>query len=118
MAVFSVLESVVGWVASLGYQASTRVPKDLPDLFVTVDRTNDDVVSHVGLASVAIRVWAKTDAEAESAANALRLAMTQGEPPAGIHSARAEGGRFMYYDESTRRATDQFVLSVSYQLEI
>lgn len=117
MAAFSVIEAMVGWVASMGYRASTRVPKDPPDVFVTVERTNDDAAGMHGAASVAIRVWAPTDAEAEEAANALRLAMLCGSPPRGVHSVRSQGGRLLYYDEATRRATDQFVLSVAYQLE-
>ena len=118
MAAFSVLEAMVGWVASKGYRCSTSVPADAPDVFVTVDRTNDDAANHVGRASVAVRVWARTDAEAEAEANALRTSLLNSPPPAGVHSARSEGGRLLYYDEATRRATDQFVLSVAYQLEI
>jgi len=118
MAAFSVLEATVGWIASLGYRCSTRVPADAPDVFVTVDRVGDSAADHIGRASVAVRVWARTDAEAEAEANALRLAMLHGQPPEGVHSARDEGGRLLYYDEATRRATDQFVLSVAYQLEI
>lgn len=118
MAAVSVLEAMVGWIASTGRRCSTRVPKDPPDVFVTVDRVNDDASDHMGSASVAVRVWAPTDAEAEAGANALRLDLLGSEPPRGVHSVRSEPGRLLFYDDATRRATDQFVLSVAYQLEI
>lgn len=117
MSVFSVTEAMVSWISALGYRVSTRVPPDMPDEFVTVERVGGGMRSWVDHASMAVQVWAESDARAEELANALRLALATGQPPAGVHSAREETGPYPFYDESTGRARYQFVLAVSCQLE-
>ena len=118
MAVFSVTEAMVEWLESLGYAASSRVPLDMPDEFVTVTRVGGGVQSYVDHPSMAVQAWAKTDAEAEELANSVRLDLITGEPPDGIHSLRAQEGPYEFFDPESRRARYQLVLSVSCQLEI
>ena len=43
MEAFSVTEAMVSWLASMGYETSQDVPADMPDEFVTVERTGGAV---------------------------------------------------------------------------
>lgn len=118
MSAFSVTEAMVSWLSSMGHSASTRVSADAPASFVTVERVGGGVDSYVDRASMAVQCWAATDAEAEELANEVRLAVLTSQPPAGIHSVRAERGPYQFYDEATRRPRYQLVLDVACQLEI
>lgn len=119
MAVFSVTEAMVAWIASLGYQASNDVPADpMPDEFVTVGRMGGPVESWVDHPSMAVRCWALTHERAEAMALALRRDLIARRPPAGIHSVRVDAGPYPVPDEYTRRPCEQVVYDLTSQLEI
>lgn len=116
MATFSVTEAMVAWVASMGYRAATRVPKNPPAELVTVERGGGGVRSMVDHPMVAVQCWAPTEERAEEMANAIRLAVLTSQPPAGVHSARVNSGPYPFFDEDTRCPRYQLVLDLSSQL--
>lgn len=116
MAIFSVTEAMVAWLSSMGYRASTRVPKDTPDEVVTVERTGGGVDGMVDHPMMAVQCWATTEARAEEMANAIRLAALTTVPPAGVHSVRVNSGPYPFFDEDTRCPRYQLVLGLSSQL--
>ena len=110
---FSVTEAMVSWLESLGYDAFSRVPGDMPNEFVTVEREGGrdrDLVDH---ALMAVQCWALTEDAAESLARAVRLALVMGETPAGIHGVTTNAGPYPFYDPETRRPRYQLVLEVA-----
>lgn len=116
MTAFSVTEALVGHIGGLGFRASTRVPADMPDTFVTVERVGGGVADWIDHAAMAVQVWSRSDAQAEEAANSLRLALLAGDPPTGVYAIRVEAGPYQFYDEDTRRPRYQMVLDVTCQL--
>ena len=121
MAVFSVTEAMVSWLSSLGYSASTRVPANAPERFVTVERVGGSASSYVDVAEMAVQCWGADrhdDAGAEELANAVRNALVMSSRPGGVHSVRVESGPYAFYDDATGRARYQLLLAVSCQLEI
>lgn len=118
MEAFSVTEALVSWLGSMGYEASQDVPGDMPDEFVTVERTGGGVTSLVDHPVVAVQCWAMTPDRAEALATEARLRMLTERPPAGVHSVRANQGPYKFNDPATRRPRWQFALDVSCQLAI
>lgn len=116
MATFSATESLVAWIASLGYAAAVRRYDGAPAELVTVERTGGGVSSFVDHPLVAVQAWAETEERAAEMASELRLALTTSQPPTGIHSVRANAGPYAFYDEETRLPRYQLVLDVSCQL--
>ena len=106
---YSVTESLVSWLAGLGYAASTRPPAEDPGEFVTVERTGGGTTDFVDGATFAVQCWAATEARAEEMSNAIREKALAGEPPEGVHSMRADSGPYRFYDESTRKPRYQTV---------
>lgn len=117
MAVFSITEAMVRWIASMGVRASTRPPASPGGAFATVERVGGGVSSLVDRASMAVQVWAPTEDEAELTANAIRLAMLTQAPPAGIHSIRVSAGPYPFYDDETRMPRYQMVVDAACQIE-
>lgn len=115
---YSALESMVAWLAGLGYRASTIVPANAPAEFVTIERTGGGVDSYVDKPTFAIQVWAQTDARAEEMAGDIRFAALTAQPPRGFHSMRVNQGPYRFYDESTRSPRYQLVIDASAQLAI
>ena len=113
---YSALEAVVGWLAGLGYRASTIVPADA-DEFVTVERTGGGVSDYVDHPTFAVQAWAPTEERAEEMALAIRLAALTGRPQ-GIHRFTEMQGPYRFYDENTRCPRWQLVLTASAQLAI
>lgn len=113
---FSIVEEMVAWLASLGYRASGRVPKDRPDEFVTVERLSGLVEDMIDYPSVAIQTWAQSEDRAEAIGNEIRLAVLVGPRPDGIHSVKVNAGPYAHYDESTRQPRYQLVLDIACQL--
>lgn len=116
MATFSVTKALIAWVASLGYSASVRRYDGAPSELVTIERTGGGVESCVDHPMMAVQTWAATELRALEMANELRIALTTQQPPAGIHSVRANAGPYAFYDEETRLPRYQLVLDVSCQL--
>ncbi|MBQ9003116.1 MAG: hypothetical protein IJ087_14795 [Eggerthellaceae bacterium] len=117
MAAFSISEAMVGWLSSLGYRASTRVPGGA-SRFVTVERVGGAASSMVDHPQMAVQAWAPTEAEAEEMANDIRLAAVTQPPPGGVHSLRVSAGPYPFYDESTRCPRYQLVLDAACQLSV
>lgn len=115
---FSVTQALVKHLRSMGYEASSRVPRKMPDEFVTVERVGGGTASLVDHPSMALQTWAQSDARAEEMGNAVKVALLMNPPPRGIHSIRVETGPYQFYDEETGRARYQMVLAVTCQLEI
>ena len=115
---YSALEAVIAWLSAQGYRASTVVPADAPDEFVTVERTGGAVESKVDHPTFAIRTWAKTYARAEELALEIRNAAALGSKPAGIHAFTAIAGPYPIPDEFTGTPCQQLVLDASAQLAI
>lgn len=118
MEAFSVTEAMVSWLASMGYETSQDVPADMPDEFVTVERTGGGASDLVDHPVMAVQCWAMTGERAEALANEVRLRVMATQPPAGIHSARPNQGPYKFNDPATRRPRWQFALDVSCQLAI
>lgn len=118
MAAFSVTQALVEHLKSMGYAASSRVPRKKPAEFVTVERVGGGTASKVDHPSMAIQTWADSDARAEEMGNAVKVALLVTPPPAGVHSIRVETGPYQFYDENTGKARYQLVLNVTCQLEI
>lgn len=119
MGLFSITEAMVAWLSSLGYRASTIPPKDAPDnpsRFVTVEKTGGDVRNLVEHSTIAIQAWARTDAQAEEMANAIKGALLLGERPARIHSVFVDSGPYRFYDKETRTPRYQTLYSITSQL--
>lgn len=101
----SVTESMVAWLAGLGYRASTRVPEDAPGSpseFVTVERTNGGVTDLVDSPQFAVQTWAQTEDRAEQMANAIRMEAMTGTLPHGFSEMKPSIGPYPFFDESTR----------------
>ena len=115
---YSALEAMVAWLSGLGYRASTVVPPEPTDEFVTVERDGGQVESMVDHPLFAIRTWAPTYARAEEMALQIRNAATMGPRPRGIHRFYGIAGPYPIPDEFTRCPCQQLVLNASAQLEI
>lgn len=101
----SVTESMVAWLAAMGYRASTRVPEKAPGApseFVTVERTNGGVTDFIDSPQFAVQTWAPTEARAEEMANEIRMQAMAGPPPDGFGDVRPAIGPYPFFDESTR----------------
>lgn len=117
MAVFSITEAMVSWLASLGYRAGTHPPASPDGMFVTVERVGGGVSNLIDRPSMAVQVWAPAETEAEEAANAIRLAALTQVPPPGVHSMRVDSGPYPFFDESTRMPRYQLTLDIACQVE-
>jgi len=122
---FSVTEALVSWLASMGYEAIMDAPSDagegaaasdMPDEFVTVERTGGGVRDMIDRPLVAVQCWALTGERAEALANEVRLRVLTERPPAGVHSVRLNAGPYKFNDEATRRPRWQMALDVACQL--
>lgn len=116
---YSVTEQFVAWITSLGFRASTQVPRGAPKSpseFVTVSRVGGGVANLVDHPRIAIQAWAQTEARAEEMANQIRLAALTQSRPQGVHSIRPNAGPYPFWDESTRMPRYQLVLDVACQL--
>ena len=113
MAAYSVTEAMVSWLTSLGYRASTDVPADMPDEFVTVGRASGADRDFVDLPLVAVQCWALTNERAEAMANDVRFLLRYGTLPSGIHGVFTNTGPYPFPDPETRRPRYQQVLVVS-----
>ena len=95
--VFDPMEFVVGWVAGvLEAPAYTYVPDGPPDLFAVVTRTGGEVAYPHDSPEFAVQAWARTDADAETAAYLVAIAATNpASQPADRH-CNAVGTPTMY----------------------
>jgi hypothetical protein len=119
MAVYSVTEAIVAWLADAGYEAHALPPAeapDSPDEFVTVERTGGYVENMVDHPVVAIQAWARTEARAEEMSNEIRNLALLSERPRGVHRIDVDSGPYPFYDEGTRCPRYQLVLDVTCQL--
>lgn len=114
--VYSIEEAVRNWLVDMGYAAYVRVPKDRPQRFVTVERTGGGVENMVDYPLVAVQTWAKTQAEAEEDAAAIRMVALVGNLPEGVHSMRVNAGPYKFYDEDSMQPRYQVVFDVACQL--
>ena len=119
MAVYSVTEAIVAWLAGAGYEAHALPPAeapDSPDEFVTVERTGGGVEDMVDHPTVAIQAWAPTNARAERMANEVRNLALTGERPRGVHHMGVNSGPYPFFDDETRCPRWQLLLDVTCQL--
>lgn len=110
---YSVTESIIDWLCAYGYRASTRVPKNPPDEFVTVERTGGNLENFVDYPTFAIQAWAPTEARAEEIATEIRNHAIMDALPRGVHSMRVNSGAYPFFDESTRCPRYQIVFDVA-----
>lgn len=115
---FSVEAALVAWVRSMGYPCAQLMQHGRAGVFVTVERVGGSVDDFVQRASVALQVWADSNAEADAVANALVLALLTQQPPAGIHSVTVTDGPYFWPDYETSRARYQLVCDVYAQIDI
>lgn len=113
---YSPTEAVIGWLASMGYRASTAVPAERPAEFVTAEPLSGAVESMVPSTSFAIQFWGPTDAECESAALACRNAMLEGDRPRGIYSVAVIGGPYPFPDPDSRQCRWQMAVDITHVL--
>lgn len=116
--VYSIEEAMLDWLVDMGYEAYTRVPKDRPSRFVTVERTGGGVADMVDHPLMAVQTWAQTAAEAEEDAAAIRMVALVGELPVGVHTMRVNAGPYKFYDEESMQPRYQVVFDVACQLVI
>lgn len=112
---YSVTESFVSWLSSLGYRASTRPPKTGSE-FATVERTGGGVVDMVDRPTMAVQAWAQSEDRAEEMANEIRLAALAGPMPRGVQRIWVDAGPYPFWDEDTRMPRYQVVLGAACQL--
>lgn len=116
---YSALEELVKWVASLGFVASTSPEKDAPDdpdEFVTVERESGGVTDHVDHPSFTIQTWAPTEDRAEEMGEQIRMALLTQRLPYGFHSVSIDAGPYRHYDEDTRCPRYQLAIDAVAQL--
>lgn len=111
---YSPTEALVGWLADLGYTASTAVPATRPASFVTVEPTAAAVESMAASTLFAIQFWGSTDAECESAALACRDALIEGPKPEGIYTVTLDTGPYPFADPSSRQRRWQMAVDVTH----
>lgn len=116
MGYYSIEASVVAWVQSLGYACGQLMQRDRRGMFVTIERVGGGVSEFNQSASIAMQVWAESNAEAEAVSGAIVLRMLTEQPPAGIHSVEVDTGPYFYADLETDRPRYQTVLDVYAQL--
>ena len=116
--VYSIEEAMLDWLVDMGYSAYTRVPKDRPSRFVTVERTGGGVADMVDHPLMAVQTWAQSAAEAEEDAAAIRMVALVGQLPRGVHYMRVNAGPYKFYDEDSMMPRYQVVFDVSCQLVI
>ena len=116
--VYSIEEAMLDWLVDMGYAAYTRVPKDRPSRFVTVERTGGGVSDMVDHPLMAVQTWAQSAADAEEDAAAIRMVALVGELPEGVHSMRVNAGPYKFYDEDSMQPRYQVVFDVACQLVI
>ena len=116
--VYSIEEAMLDWLVDMGYAAYTRVPKDRPSRFVTVERTGGGVSDMVDHPLMAVQTWAQSAAEAEEDAAAIRMVALVGQLPEGVHSMRVNAGPYKFYDEDSMQPRYQVVFDVACQLVI
>ena len=113
---YSPTEAVIGWLASMGYRASTTVPATRPASFVTAEPYSGAVESMVPSTSFAIQFWGSTDAECEDAALACRGAMLEGAKPDGIYNVAVIGGPYPFPDPDSRQCRWQLAVDITHAL--
>ena len=113
---YSIEEGVIAWLTGLGYDAHATVPKDRPDRFVTVERTGGDVADMVDHPEIAIQTWARSAADAEQDACAIRMVALAGNLPGGVHSMRVNSGPYKFYDEESMQPRYQTVYDAACQI--
>lgn len=116
MAAYSIEQTVMEWLESLGYDAYINVPKNRPQRFATVERTGGEVMDLVDHPTVAVQSWAQSAADAESDACAIRLAAMTGTLPNGVHSMRVNSGPYKFYDEESMQPRYQTLYDVVCQI--
>ena len=114
--VYSIEEAVLDWLEDMGYAAYTRVPKDRPDRFVTIERTGGSVIDMVDHPLIAVQTWATSQAVAEADACAIRMVALVGVLPEGVHSMRVNSGPYKFYDEDSDMPRYQVLYDVTCQL--
>lgn len=112
---FSIEQAVISWLVSKGYAAAQLMQAGVSGVFVTVERVGGGVVDFVDYPSLAVQVWADTSAQAEQAANQLRLLFMLEQPPAGVHSFEVES-LYPVFDPDTRRPTYQLTVNAVSQI--
>ena len=112
---YSITEQFIIWLGSQGYIARTHPPKT-GDEFVTVERTGGNVQDMVDHPTVAVQVWAESEARAEEMAIAIRDALLTESLPSGVYRASVNAGPYPYWDEDTRLPRFQIVFEVTCQL--
>lgn len=116
MDAFSIEAAAVAWLQTLGYDAAQMMQAEKTGVFVTVERTGGGVVNLVDYPELAFQVWADTNAEAEAAAQGLRLALLTGAPPDGVHSWQVNAGPYLFPDYEAERPRYQIVVDAACQL--
>lgn len=114
---YSITESMLDWLSGIGYSCATYPPKDMPEEFVTIERTGGDVVDLVDHPTIAVQTWAPTEARAEEMANVIRLAILTSSKPYGVHNATVNSGPYPFWDDETRCPRYQLVLDITSQLD-
>lgn len=112
---FSIEAAVISWLKSHGYEAAQLMQADRSGVFVTVERVGGGVVDFVDYPSLAVQVWADSNAQAEQAAEQLRLLLLIGQPPAGVYSFEVEAV-YNFPDPDTDKARYQLVVNAVSQL--
>lgn len=112
---YSITEAMVSWLSSLGYEASTLVPEDRPQTFVTVEPTGAAVDSMVASTSVALQFWDVDDASCEAAALACRDALIEGAKPDGVYDVALNAGPYPFPDPYSRTCRWQMAVDVTHQ---
>ena len=110
---YSVTAALVAWLKGLGYRASTSVPADRPDEFVTVERTGGGVSDMLDHPVVAIGTWAATEFGAEQMGRDIRSAALAGPRPEGVHSMRVDAGPYALGDAERGIPRYQLVLDIT-----
>lgn len=105
---FSSMEMAVAWAAGvLGYRAATCMPRDYAgEAICLVDRTGGELDYPHDSPEISFSVWARSEAEAESGANALAIACKTMPPgdwhvnavgvPRVFSYGREDGGWFVW----------------------
>lgn len=113
---YSIEAAVIGWLQTNGYSAAQLMQDGRTGVFVTVERTGGGVENFVDYPELAVQVWADTPAQAEAAAQDIRLLFLIGAPPAGVHSFSVNSGAYPFFDPDTDRPRYQLTIGAACQL--
>lgn len=92
---------------------SGDVPLDMPERFVTVEKTGSHEVNHVKTATLAVQSWAGSRADAAALNELVKEKMAEILTEDSISSCRCDSD-YNYTDTSTKRFRYQAVFSIVY----